>query len=191
LEKEGMIKGLLNTIFIKAALLTGCFFFSGCENDPKVIEQWTSDKVMVEEADSIQSFLSQGSRMRAKLTAPKMLRYQSDTIFVEFPKMLHVDFYDSSGKVESQLNALYGKYFETMNKVQLKDSVVVFNTIGDTLRTPELWWDQNQQKFYTDKKVYIRKSGHVFHGIGMDAMQDLSDIHIRQITGTLMVSDSL
>jgi len=174
-----------------AALLMGCFFFGGCENDERVIEEWTKPKVMTEEADSIQTFLSQGSRMRAKLWAPFMIRVQSDTIYAEFPRSLHVNFFDSTGRVESHLDAKYGKYFESLNKVFLRDSVLVYNMQGDTLRSPELWWDQTAQKFYTDKKVRIRKSGNLIFGIGMDAHQDLSDINIRQVTGIIQVPDSL
>jgi LPS export ABC transporter protein LptC len=175
-----------------AAFFLSCFFFIACENDQKTIDEWTQNKVMVEEAKSIEVFMSESGRMKAKLTAPYMLRYTSDTIMVEFPQTLHADFFDSSAKVESQLNCRYGKYYESLNKVYLRDSVVVFNIYGDSLYTPELWWDQNSQKLYTEKKVRIRKSGSLFFGIGMEAKQDLSDIHIKQITNsTLQVPDSL
>jgi LPS export ABC transporter protein LptC len=174
-----------------AALLTGCFFFFSCENDERVIAEWTKSKDLTEEADSIQTFLSQGSKMKAKLWAPYMLRVQSDTIYVEFPRSLHVNFFDSTGRIESHLDAKYGKYFESLNKVYLRDSVLVYNMQGDTLRSPDLWWDQNAQKFYTDKNVRIRKSGNLIFGIGMDAHQDLSDINIRQVTGIVNVPDSL
>ena len=62
---------------------------------------------------------------------------------------------------------------------------------GDTLQTNELWWDQNSQRLYTDKPVRIRKSGNLIFGVGMEAKQDLSDINIKQVTGTLLVPDSL
>ncbi len=187
-----MIKNFLHIKFWKqAAFIIGCFFFWSCENDERVIAEWTKTKVLVEEADSIQTFLSQGSKMKAKLWAPYMLRYQSDTIYVEFPRSLHVNFFDTTGRVESHLDARYGKYYESLNKVFLRDSVLVFNTQGDTLRCPELWWDQNAQKFYTDKNVRIRKNGNLIFGIGMDAHQDLSDINIRQVTGLLAVPDSM
>jgi LPS export ABC transporter protein LptC len=175
-----------------AAFVLVCFFFSACENDPKVIEEWTRNKVMVEEAENIQTFFSQGSRMRAKLWSPYMLRNQSDTQFVEFPKTLHVDFFDSTGKVESHLDALYGKYYESLKKVYLRDSVLVYNMQGDTLRCPDLWWDQNGQKFYTDKAVRIRKGGDLYFGNGMEAKQDLTEVHIKQIKqSTIQVPDSL
>src|SRR4051812_43855711 len=101
-----------SNLLIRAACTIGCFFFLGCENDPKTIDEWTRNKAMVEEAKNIETFLSQGNRMRAKLWAPLLVRYQADTIYNEFPKSLHVNFFDSTGKVESHLDARYGKYFE-------------------------------------------------------------------------------
>ncbi|MFL5772929.1 MAG: LPS export ABC transporter periplasmic protein LptC [Flavisolibacter sp.] len=186
-----MIKHRLQQYFIKAALISGCFFFYACENDPKVIAEWTGTKKMVEEGDSIITYMSQGSTMKAKLTAPYMIRSQSDTVYVEFPRSLDVDFFDSTGKVESHLDAKYGKYYESLNKVYLRDSVVVYNMQGDTLNTPDLWWDQNLQKFYTDKNVRVRKGGNLIFGKGMDAQQDLTNINIRQVSGLVAVPDSL
>lgn len=174
-----------------AALISGCLFFLGCENDQKTIDEWTRPKALIEEAKNIESFLSQAGKVRAKLWSPYMLRYSSDTIYVEFPRSLQVNFFDSLGQVESHLNARYGKYFESLNKVYLRDSVLVYNMVGDTLRCPELWWDQNTQLFYTDKNVWIKKSGTVLLGKGMDARQDLTDIHIKEVTGTVIVPDSL
>src|SRR6059058_1781880 len=123
----------------QAAFLLSCFFIFSCENDPRTIAEWTNNKVMVEEAKDIQTYLSSGSRIRAKLWAPYMLRYQTDTVYVEFPKSLHVDFFDSTGNVQSHLDSHYGKYFENLNRVYLRDSVVIFNKEGDTLRSPDLW----------------------------------------------------
>lgn len=186
-----MIDRFLHRNILKAALVGSCFLFLSCENDPKVFDEWTKDKQMIEEGVNIETLISEGSRMKARLTAPLMLRYMTDTVYVEFPKTLKVDFYNVTGAVESHLNSKYGKYFETMNRVLLRDSVVVFNFQGDTLQTPELWWDQNTQKIYTSKPVRIRKSGNLIYGIGMDASQDLSDITIRRVTGYLAVPDSM
>jgi LPS export ABC transporter protein LptC len=186
-----MTDRLLHKNIFKAAFFLGCFFFWGCENDEKTIEEWSRSKAMVEEAKQIETYMSQGNHMRAKLWAPYMLRYEADTIFVEFPRTLHVNFFDSTGKTDSHLDALYGKYYESLNKVYLRDSVVVFNVQGDTLKCPDLWWDQNTQKFYTDKNVRVRKSGNILYGVGLDAMQDLSNIHIKKVTGQFFVADSL
>jgi LPS export ABC transporter protein LptC len=177
-----MIRIFSHKFFWQAALFLSCLFFFSCENDPGVVNKTNDRKANIEEARNIQSFLSQNGNLRAKLVAPFMLRYAMDTSYLEFPKTLHVNFYDSSGKVESQLDALYGKYFETRSLVYLRDSVVVFNVKGDTLRTPDLWWDQNTKRFYTDNRVRIQRKGQrVIGGKGMEATQDLDDIVIYQI----------
>lgn len=159
---------------IMAALLTGCFFVCACENDIKKVQDLGKKKLGVEEGKNIESFLSQGGKMRAKLTAPFMLRYQMDTVKVEFPKTLHVDFYDSVLQVESQLFAKYGRYLENENKVFLRDSVIVFNRKGDTLWCNELYWDQSKKTFYTDKPVTISQHDPLqkISGLGLNADQN-------------------
>jgi len=134
-----------------AALALGCFFMSGCENEIKQVQELGQKTVGVEEAKNIESYLSQGGKMKAKLVAPLMLRYQLDTPKIEFPKTMHVDFFDDKTTVESQLNAKYGRYYENQSKVFLRDSVVIFNRNGDTLWTNEMYWDQIQGIFYSDK----------------------------------------
>src|SRR5205085_9978123 len=143
---------VINKRFLRrAALITGCLFVFGCENDPSTIREWTQKKVMAEEAREVETLFSQNGVLKSKLTAPLMLRYQADTPYIEFPKSLHVNFFDSTGKLESHIDALYGKYYESLDKVYLRDSVLVYNVKGDTLWSPDLWWDQHTQKFYTEK----------------------------------------
>jgi LPS export ABC transporter protein LptC len=183
----------LQAIYYYAALLAGCIFICSCENDPEAIKRLTDKKTAVEEARTVESYLSQGGKVKAKLTSPFMLRYLTDSAYVEFPHSLHVDFYNDTLAVESQLDALYGKYREKEKKVFLRDSVVVINKMtGDTLRSPELWWDQNTEKIYTDKPVRIHTRDKVIFGqYGMTASQDFSEYVINNARGTLMkVKDS-
>jgi LPS export ABC transporter protein LptC len=176
---------------LQAALLVSCLFVYSCENDPKAVNALTEKRSLVEEGIQVQSLLSQDGKPRAFLKAPYMLRYNADTSFLEFPRTLHVDFYDSTGKIESRMDARYGKYYESRSKVYLRDSVVVSNIKGDTLRTPELWWDQNTSKFYTDKKVRVIQKDKKITGTGLQADQDLRHFSIFHPTGIVIVPDSL
>ena len=176
----------------QAAIVGSCLFVFGCENDEQTIREWTEKKEMVETAKEVTVLFSQAGNLKANLKAPEMLRYQSDTVMVEFPKSLHVDFFDSAGKRESWVDAKYGKYFESLNRVLLRDSVRVINIKGDTLATKELWWDQNQQKFYTEETVRITQPDkRITGGKGLEAGQDLSWYVIKQPSGTVLVDDDL
>ena len=172
-----------------AALLSGCFFIVSCENDARKVDELMKKKIAVEEAIQINSYMSQEGMMKARLTSPFMLRYQSDSPWVEFPRMLHVDFYNDSAKIESYLDAHYARYREYESKVFLKDSVVVINMLkGDTLRTDELWWDQNTQEFYTDKPVRIFQPDKTIYGKGLRAAQNFTWYDIFHITGIVLTS---
>lgn len=187
-----MSKNIFYKFLKQAAFLWGCLFVFGCENSQRSLNEWREKKALVEEAKGIQSVFSQGGKLRSRLTAPLMLRYTSDTVYVEFPQSLRMVFFDSVGKEQSRLDARYGKYFESLNKAYLRDSVVVANVGGDTLWTPDLWWDQNTQKFYTDKRVRIYRNGdRIYGGLGLEANQDLTNIIIKQPSGTFLVPDSL
>ena len=168
----------------------GVFDFS-CTNDIKDIPTIGKKQISIEEGKQIESYYSVDAKVKAKLTAPYLLRHITDSVYVEFPKTLHVDFYNDTMKIESKLDALYGKYREFEHKVFLRDSVVVQNVLkGDTLHCDELWWDQNTQKFYTDKKVRINTKDKIIFGTGLEAAQNFSWYVINRVTGTIMTSDN-
>ncbi|GAO42069.1 LPS export ABC transporter periplasmic protein LptC [Flavihumibacter petaseus] len=160
---------------------------AGCENTYEEIRELTGKKVAVEEAKQVESYLSQGGKMKARLTAPVMNRYQTDSPYLEFPKSLHVDFYNDSLVIESQLNAKYGRYRENERRVFLRDSVMVFNLKKDTLKCKELWWDQNSEKFYTDKPVQIHQPDKIIFGEGLEADQSFNWYVLDKINGTVLV----
>lgn len=159
---------------------------ASCENDEKKVMALFEKKTGVDEALFIESYMSQGGRMKAKLTAPQMLRYQDTSSRVELPKTLHVDFFDSLLVVESKLDAQFALYQENRNKVFLKDSVKVYNTKGDTLFCEELYWDQLLEKFYTDKPVRIHTPDMIMQGIGLSAPQNFKTFEIYKVTNSVI-----
>jgi len=178
-------------LFLPVLSISCCLFISACENDPKMIDDWSKKKEMVEVGKNIEAYLSQESKVKAKLTAPLMLRHEADTLYTEFPNSLHVDFYDDSTKIESWVDSKHGKYFENLNKVYLWARVVVINIKGDTLKSPDLWWDQNTKLFYTDKYAqYLRKDKQIYPGKGLEATQDFKRITFKEPTGIVHVSDT-
>ena len=177
---------------ILAALVTGCFFLSGCENSQKEIDDLTSTRIGVEEGkDIILNYSTEGST-KARLLAPLMLHYNDSGSYIEFPKGIHGDFYTNTLQVGTTLDARYARYIETDSKVFLKDSVKLINIKGDTLYCNELYWDRNRkgQEFFTDKPIRIRTKEYIFNGQGLDAPQDFNSWHIVHPEGIIKVKKS-
>ena len=159
---------------------------ASCVNDEKVVQEMFSKKIGVDEAMGVESYMSQGGKMKARLRAPQMLRYQDTLPRVEFPKTLHVDFFNDTMVVESQLDAMFARYVENQNQVYLRDSVRVFNNKGDTLFCQELWWDQNEERFYTDKPVRIHQPTTIINAVGLSAPQDFKIYYLYKITNSVL-----
>lgn len=177
---------------IKTAAWCGCFYMLSCKNDYQEVQRLAQKAIPVDEVVNVQSYLSQGGVMRAKLTSPLMITTHDDTTRIEFPNTLKVDFFsDTTTKVESKLFAKYGRYYQSQRLVFLKDSVVVFNINGDTLRTNELWWDQNKEIIYTDKPVKLRRPNEQIDGSGLTANQKFTQWTIKNATGPINVPDSM
>jgi LPS export ABC transporter protein LptC len=186
-----IVSGKYCIMYHAAAFLISCCFVCSCENKQEEIDKWLKDKVMTEEATDIESYISNEGIMKAMLKAPLMLRVMADTQYIEFPRTMHVDFYNDSTQIETWLDCKYGKYFESLKKVYLRDSVVVITIKGDTLRCHDLWWDQNKEIFFTDSVATYRSPGNdITGGKGMEATQDLKMVRFKYPLGTVKISDS-
>lgn len=169
------------------AVVTGCLFICiSCVNSEKEVNELLSKRTGVDEAVNVQGYMSTTGKMKARLKAPLMLRYQDSTSRVVFPKNLHVDFFNDSTKIENQLDARYAEYYEFKGKVFLKDSVRVYNIALDTLFCEELWWDQNEGRFYTDKPVRIHRPDMIMIGVGLSAPQDFKQFEMYKITNSVL-----
>jgi LPS export ABC transporter protein LptC len=180
-----MIKRLQH--FLLLLLLTG---IAACENDYNQIQDLQRKKLTVDEVKQVESYFSQAGKVKAKLTAPYMLRYFDSVPRVEFPKTLHVDFYNDSLVIESYLDARRGYYYEQQNRVILNDSVVVIRLNGDTLITKELFWEQNLHKLFTNSDVEIRQKTKTIYGKGFESDEQLKNFKIDSVKGVLLVGDS-
>lgn len=164
-----------------------CLLLAACENNPAEVNALSRKVIEVEEGKNIKAIFSQSGNRKAYLTAPAMMRVKADTQYVEFPKTIFVEFYNEQQQLQNVVKAKYARYFELLGKVFLRDSVVVFNTSGDTLHCKTLWWNQNEENFYTDDTVVINTRTQQLQGTGFWAKSDFSKYTIRNTVGTVLL----
>ena len=154
---------MINTLFNKktklaVALISSCFFMVACENNVNEVQALSARIGGIDVGKDVSIYISTDGKISAKLMAPLMKKYLVDSgKMVEFPNTIKVDFYKDSLHIESKLIANYANYKEAENKVFLKDNVVVYNVMGDTLWCKEMIWDQITNKFTTDKEVIVKE----------------------------------
>jgi hypothetical protein len=172
-----------------------------CGNSKKDLSIFDKTKLAKEESKNVVSYLSQSGIMKARLSAPLMIRYTSDSVRVEFTKGLHTEFFQDNNAtptyldtniVESHIFSKFGRYTEFNNKVYLWDSVLCYNALKkDTLWCDDLWWDQDKQTIYTWGKFRFKThDGQDMSGAGeqtgFTAKQDLSEYTLYRSKGVMV-----
>jgi LPS export ABC transporter protein LptC len=164
---------------------------TACENDPAEVEAYRRVTREAEEARNIKATFSQSGNLKAILESPLMYRIKGDTIKTEFPESVFVTFYDSTGNIESIVRADYAEYLEYLRKVYMRDSVVVYNMKGDTLFADDMWWDQDQELFYSNKPVRVSTLTQKLRGTGIKAKADFSKYTIENPVGDVAIPEDI
>jgi len=165
------------------------FLISSCENDLREIESVaTSDELKYETMKNVELLYSDSAIVRVKVMGDKMFRYLDiNAPRQEFPEGIQVDFFDPSGRTQSELTAKYALRFEKKNEINVRDSVVWESKKNEKLETEELIWDEKLNKVYTKKFVKITRPGEIVYGYGFEANQDFTRWEINAITGRIKV----
>lgn len=171
-------------------LLTAAIAFASCENDP--VEANLVGAVVdgpVQSGKDVELIYSDSAKIKVKLFAPQLDKYEGDNPRNELPKGVKVEFYDDRMQVKTKLTANYGIQYAREKKVEVKNDVVVINEKGEQLNTEHLVWDEQTRRIYTEAFVKITTDNEVIFGEGLEANEDFSSYTIKNIKGTITKED--
>jgi len=167
------------------------FFVSCAQNNIEKINTLTNELNGPNvSAINTEIIYTENAQIKVKVKSPEINRYLDiEEPYTEFPKGMHVVFYDSLQKASSFIKANYCIYDETEKLWTAENDVVAVNENGDTLNTDFLIWNQLTKKIYTDQYVKITNDDGIIHGKGFEANQDFSGWKINQSSGIIRVKD--
>lgn len=137
------------------------------------------------DADAINLKYTDSGRITAILISPKMLDYATvEYPFTEFPKGIHLTLFDKNGK-QTYIDAKYAVSHKTTNLIDLQNNVKISNQNGEMLETEQLYYDQKNEWFYTEKKFKFTSSKGVSYGEGIDFSKDFKKVNSQKISGEI------
>jgi LPS export ABC transporter protein LptC len=160
--------------------------FASCDNgEVREPVEYTGP---LREVQNVETIYSENRLVKVKLTADELHEFANGDR--EFPKGIHVEFYNERGELESTLRANHAFYFKGENQWRGRGKVQVKNIAkNEQLNTEELFWKPAEERIFTDKFVTIRQENDVLYGEGLQAKQDMSDYTIIQPKGDFEVDD--
>ncbi len=157
-------------------------FFS-CESNFKQIQQINFSEFMPTGiADTVNLKYTDSGKIKAILLSPKMLDYGSvDYPFTEFPKGIELTLFEADNK-KSFIQSDYAVTFKGTEIIDLRGNVKLTTQEGQFMETEQLFYDQKNEWFFTEKKFKFTDPIKGFTtGEGIDFSKDLKRINFQKV----------
>lgn len=165
---------------------TGLFLVVGCESNFREVQRINySEFVPSGEADNFNLKYTDSGRIKSILVSPKMLDYSNvEFPFTEFPKGVQVTMYDSKGK-RTFISSDYAVMFKGTDLIDLQKNVKISNETNQMLETTQLYYDQKNEWFFTEKKFKFTDPKGISYGEGIDFSKDFKILNSQHINGEI------
>ena len=141
------------------------------------------------EADSINLKYTDSGRIKAVLISPKMLEFgMVEFPFTEFPKGIDLTLFDANGK-KTFVKANYAISYKGTDLIDLQGKVNIYNETGEKLETEQLYFDQKNEWFFTERKFKFSSPQGVSYGEGIDFSKDFKKVNSQKISGEVNESE--
>ena len=164
--------------------------FFACENDPEEVEKYNQEKrYPVQSGKNVEILYSTKGRIKFKLKAPVLDQYTGEEPYREMPEGVHIQVYDSSMQLTSELTANYAIDKEYEEVMEAKEDVVLINNKGEKLNTEHLVWNQQTDEITSDVFVKITTEDQILMGEGLVANPDFTEYKILEPRGVINIDD--
>lgn len=171
-------------VLFSAAILVALLLMSSCESNFREVQKSNfAEFTPSGEADTIDLKYTDSGKIKSILVSPKMLDYATvEFPFTEFPKGLKVTMYDNNGK-KTFVTSKYAITFKNTDLIDLQGNVKITNEAGQLFETEQLYFDQKNEWFYTEKRFKFTDAKGFTYGEGVDFSKDFKIINSQRISG--------
>ncbi|OCB75215.1 LPS export ABC transporter periplasmic protein LptC [Flavobacterium crassostreae] len=160
--------------------------FFGCESNFKEVQKINFTEFTPNgDADNVNLKYTDSGLVKVVLISPKMLDFATvDFPFTEFPKGIDVTFYDANAS-KTRVTARYAVSYKQTGIIDLQGKVKIATEKGQLLETEQLYYDQKNEWFFTEKKFKFTDAKGVSNGQGIDFSRDFKVVRSQKITAAI------
>ena len=160
------ICSLLKKSNIIILLFTVTLVFSCQTNLQKMDELVKEIEEPVVISEDVEWFYTKNGIASHRLTSPKVLRFEGQKEYIEFPLGLEVFSFNVHGEQEAFMKSDYAIQHLDDKTIEAKGGVLLENLKGEKLETEFLVWDEKQEQIFTEAVVKITKQEQLIIGEG-------------------------
>jgi Protein of unknown function (DUF1239). len=132
--------------------------------------------------DSVTTLISDSGRIRYRIKTEvwKIYDKAADPYWF-FPKKVYLERFNDSLKTESLLQCDTARYFSNRKIWELKKNVRMVSLKGEDFQTQLLYWDQRQQRIYSDSFIRIEQKDKIITGYGFESNESMTKYKILKV----------
>ena len=168
-------------------------FTASCSGDKKevVVVSFDPETTYTLRTTDYTTQFSDSGVTRYRAIAKDFLKFdKAQEPYSYFPEGIYVEKFDTLFNVEASLKADTAYNYEKKGLWKLIGNVKVENLEGKKFETSLLFWDQKEEKVYSDKYIRIQEEDKVITGIGFESNQNMTQYKIFNSQGVFPVSES-
>ena len=188
-SKDGIKhSGITATLWVAVMLL---LLTQACSGEHKEVVEVTFDPetTYTMKTTGVISLISDSGVTRYRANAKEWLVYgKAKEPYWYFPEGIYVEKFDSLFHTEASIVADTAYYYDKQGLFRFVGQVEVKSLQGEHFETDELFWNQKEDKVYSDRFIRIEQEEKVITGIGFESNQNMTRYTIRESRGVFPVA---
>ncbi len=185
------LKRVTITFLVVVTLLFSMFSCGGETLDQTSFSVENRSKTPKLKTDSITTLVSDSGITRYRLSALQWMIFDRDTHpYWDFPKGIYVERFDEEYNVDAFVQSDKARYDQTTQIWKLDQNVIAQNLAGEKFETQQMFWDQRNERIYSDSLITITQSNKIIIGFGFESNQNFTRYVIRNPQGIFPVKES-
>jgi LPS export ABC transporter protein LptC len=187
-------KKYLTIMNITAAFLAAVMFvlFPSCSGKGKDLAEAVAENDTLPSMTSlgVTTLVSDSGITRYKIVAEEWtIHDKRNPPFWAFEKGVYLEKYDKEMNIEATVKCDTAYYYSEQELWKLIGNVNIKNVKDEKFYTPLMYWDQKEEKIYSDSYIKIEQADQVTEGIGFEANQNLTLWQINNTKGIFAVEE--
>ena len=184
----------LRTLNITAAFLAAVMFvlFPACSGKDKKLTEAISENDTLPTMSSlgVTTLISDSGITRYKIVTEEwVINDKKNPPYWAFEKGVYLEKFDTLFHIDASIKADTAYYYEKKKLWELRSNVQIQSQRGDKFETELLFWNEKEEKVYSDKYIRISQEDKIITGYGFESDQNLTEYQIKNTTGVFTVED--
>lgn len=181
---------LNSTTIAFTAIVVLLFHSCGEKSDGNAFIIENSDSLAIMSTFDVNTIISDSGRISYRIIADEWRIYDKrKPPHWAFEKGVYLEKFDSLMNVEATVKCDTAYYYNEKKLWKLIGNVNIKNPQNEKFHTNLMYWDQNEERIYSDSYIKIEQTDQMTEGVGFSANQNLSVWQINNTKGIYTIEE--